>query len=65
MEQILRALHAFIRISIDEEHGVEYIDRLAKCAVICEDYETFILVTEFFNNDAMLHCMLSFLEKIN
>ena len=63
MKKILRAIHAFIRICIEEKQGVDYIERLARFAQICRDDETYELATSYFDNYEMLELMNQYLEK--
>ena len=65
MNQILRAIRAFIVINTEEVKGVEYIDRLAHFAAICVDEDTFNIATKMFDNDNLCKVMISYLERIS
>lgn len=65
MNQILRAIRAFILINTEEAQGIEYIDRLAHFATICVDEDTFNIATKMFDNDNLCKIMISYLERIN
>lgn len=65
MDKTLLAIHAFVKIAIEEEQGVDYIERLSHFAQICGDDDVFELASTFFENDSMIHCAINFIEKIN
>lgn len=65
MDKTLRAIHAFVKIAIEETQGVDYIERLSHFAKICGDDDTFELATTFFENNSVMRCVINFIEKIN
>ena len=62
LKNILKAVQAFIYINHAEEVGIEYIDRLAKAAQICEDEPTWTLFTNLFNNEDLCRIYINYME---
>ncbi len=64
IDRILKALHAFIVINRLEVQGIEYIDRLAIAAKICNDECTWILFSELFKNEKLCIAYLRHVETV-
>lgn len=62
MKDLLKALHAFVKINALEALGVNYNTRLAECAKICECEEIFNQVGNLFDNQKICTIMISWIE---
>lgn len=65
MDKALLAIHAFVKIAIEEKQGIDYIERLSHFAKMCGNDEVFELASTFFESSIMMHCVIDFIEKIN